>query len=79
MAALRPPPVHWSRSYRLKPVLLPILKMCVQVAAPFVWSAVFEAGVRAGSPGRFYLGMAAVHAVRLAVATGAGAARARQA
>ena len=51
------------------------LRMVVQVAAPFVWSAVFEAGVRAGSPGRFYLGMAAVHAVRLAVATVAGAAR----
>ena len=43
------------------------LQMMVQVVAPFLWSRLHEAGVRAGAPGRFHLGMVVVQLARLLI------------
>jgi hypothetical protein len=43
------------------------LQMVAHVLAPFGWTLIYDASVRAGVPGRLYMCMASVHAMRLAM------------
>lgn len=44
---------------------LSTMQSVVRVFVPLVWSRLYQLGVKRGTPGIFYLGIALVHAARL--------------